>query len=73
MHDGFGLARARNMGADDATGEVLVFLDCDMVPEPQLVEAHARWHHVHERALTLGFRRHVDFDGITPEIGRAHV
>ena len=66
VHDGFGLARARNMGAASATGEVLIFLDCDMVPEPELVEAHARWHHVHERALTLGFRRHVDFDGITP-------
>ncbi len=66
VHDGFGLARARNMGAASATGEVLVFLDCDMVPEPELVEAHARWHHVHDRALTLGFRRHVDFDGISP-------
>ena len=65
-HDGFGLARARNLGAAHATGEVLVFLDCDMVPEPGLVEAHARWHHVHDRALTLGFRRHVDFEGITP-------
>ena len=66
VHDGFGLARARNLGAAAATGEVLIFLDCDMVPEPGLVEAHARWHHVADRALTLGFRRHVDFDGITP-------
>lgn len=66
VHDGFGLARARNLGAAAATGEVLIFLDCDMVPEPGLVEAHARWHHAHDRALTLGFRRHVDFDGITP-------
>ena len=66
VHDGFGLARARNLGAADATGEVLIFLDCDMVPEPELVEAHARWHHAHDRALTLGFRRHVDFDGIAP-------
>ena len=66
VHDGFGLARARNMGAAAATGEVLIFLDCDMVPEPGLVEAHARWHHGHDRVLTLGFRRHVDFDGTTP-------
>ena len=44
--DGFGLARARNLGAERASGEILVFLDCDMIPEPQLVEAHARWHHV---------------------------
>ncbi len=66
VHDGFGLARARNLGAAAATGEVLVFLDCDMVPEPGLIEAHARWHHVADRAFTLGFRHHVDFDGITP-------
>jgi len=64
---GFGLARARNTGAADATGSILVFLDCDMVPEPHHVEAHARWHHLDDRILTLGFRNHVDFSGITPD------
>lgn len=59
--DGFGLARARNLGAEKAVGEILIFLDCDMIPEPQLVEAHARWHHVHKFSLTLGFRHHADF------------
>jgi len=63
---GFGLARARNTGAAAATGSILVFLDCDMVPEPHHVEAHARWHHSDDRILTLGFRNHVDFSGITP-------
>ena len=62
---GYGLARARNRGADSAHGEVLVFLDCDMVPEPRWLEAHARWHHVVDDAVTLGFRSHVDFEGIT--------
>ena len=61
---GFGLARARNTGAAAANGEILLFLDCDMVPEPQWIEAHARWHHVVDDATTLGFRCHVDFDGI---------
>ena len=37
QRDGFGLARARNLGAERASGEILVFLDCDMIPEPQLV------------------------------------
>ncbi|MDX1509870.1 MAG: glycosyltransferase [Nitriliruptorales bacterium] len=67
---GFGLARARNTGAKAASGEILVFIDCDMVPEPWHVEAHARWHHVASDALTIGFRRHVEFDEITPEMVR---
>ncbi len=69
---GFGLARARNTGAAAADGDILVFLDCDMVPEPAWLEAHARWHHCVADALTLGFRRHVDFEGVTAaEIDRA--
>ena len=61
---GFGLARARNNGACAAQGDVLVFLDCDMVPEADWLTAHARWHHAASDLLTLGFRHHVDVDGI---------
>ena len=61
---GFGLARARNNGARAAQGDVLVFLDCDMVPEADWLAAHARWHHAASDLLTLGFRRHTDVDGI---------
>jgi GT2 family glycosyltransferase len=61
---GFGLARARNLGARVSGGEVIVFLDCDMVPERQHLEAHARWHHVCSEAVTIGARCHVDFTGI---------
>ena len=65
--DGFGLARARNLGAEKAAGEILIFLDCDMIPEPQLVEAHARWHHLNRFCLTLGFRHHADFSNFSAE------
>ena len=63
--NGFGLARARNLGAKHATGKILVFLDCDMIPETQLVEAHARWHQVNKFSLTLGFRHHADFSEVS--------
>jgi glycosyltransferase involved in cell wall biosynthesis len=61
---GFGLARARNNGARAAQGDVLIFLDCDMVPEADWLAAHARWHHAASDLLTLGFRHHVEVDGI---------
>ena len=53
---GFGLARARNNGAKAAAGSILLFLDGDVVPHPDLLTAHARWHHAVTDALTLGFR-----------------
>lgn len=67
---GFGLARARNLGARRAEGQLLIFLDDDMVPEPSHVEAHARWHHVACDAVTLGFRRHVDPERFPPALLR---
>ena len=61
---GFGLARARNNGARAAAGDIIVFLDCDMVPEAEWLASHARWHHAACDVVSLGFRKHVDFDGI---------
>lgn len=61
---GFGLARARNNGARAANGEIIVFLDCDMVPEAGWLASHARWHHAASDLLSLGFRCHVDVAGV---------
>lgn len=63
--DGFGLARARNTGAAAAQGEVLVFLDCDMLPVRGFVSAHLA-HHTDVLSVVVGWRTHVEVDGIGP-------
>jgi len=40
-----GPASARNAGVQEAAGEYIVFVDDDLVPEPRLLEEHARSHH----------------------------
>ena len=62
---GFGVARARNTGAQAAAHDILLFLDSDMLVESDWVSAHARWHHVVADALTAGFRAHVAVDDLT--------
>lgn len=67
--EGFGAGRARNLGSAHAAGEILVFLDADMVAEPQLVTAHVRWHQQVRDAVVIGPRWHaplrdLDLDAI---------
>ena len=64
---GYGLARARNLGARNAKSDIIVFIDCDMIPERQHLAAHARWHHAAKNLITIGFRFHADFDDLTPD------
>jgi GT2 family glycosyltransferase len=58
--DGWGRANALHTGAQHSTGEVIHWLDADMVVYPSHVEAHARWHHQVPYAVTLGWKRFVD-------------
>jgi GT2 family glycosyltransferase len=59
VHDGFGLARARNAGAAVAEGSRLIFLDADMVPEPDFVSAHVHALADIDYLVSIGDRRHV--------------
>jgi len=47
-----GLAAARNRGAAEATGEILLFLDDDMIAELDLVQQHASFHAAGADAVT---------------------
>ena len=57
----------RNDGAAAAQGDVLAFLDGDMIADPWWLESHMRWHHVTDSALVLGFRDHIDPDWLSEE------
>ena len=63
---GFGLARARNAGARAAAHDILVFLDGDVIPEAELLAAHARWCHAVSDVLTQGFCAFAPMHGIDP-------
>ena len=69
--DGFGAARARNLGAEKAGGDFIVFLDSDMLPEPGWLEYHARVHHHCRWLVCVGPRTHVDRTSLDPELIRS--
>lgn len=49
-----GAGAARNAGAEQASGQVLLFLDADIVATPGLIEAHWMAHQRHPRAIVVG-------------------
>lgn len=58
-----GAAAARNYGATRARGELLVFLDSDVVPDATLLHEHLESHQRNQRALVVGRSRAVPVDG----------
>jgi GT2 family glycosyltransferase len=49
-----GPALARNAGAARAVGDILLFLDDDVEPMPEVVQAHARFHLAHQNSVAIG-------------------
>jgi GT2 family glycosyltransferase len=62
--DGFRVAAARNLGASAATGDVLLFLDADTVPEPGYLTHMARLPALAPETVVVGRRRHADLAGL---------
>lgn len=65
-HIGFTPGRCRNTGILEASGEIIVSLDFDMICPRSFIEAHLRWHHVTDRVASFGMRRFIDVDHIEP-------
>ena len=65
---GWGRAHACHAGALAASGEVVHWLDADMLVFPDHVEAQLRWHHVADYLVTIGYKRLVGTWSLTPEL-----
>ena len=63
----FGAGRARNAAACRASGDLLVFLDADIVPERQVVACYARWFVDRSDVLAMGLCRFADMEELTDE------
>jgi GT2 family glycosyltransferase len=59
----WGRAHACHTGATLADGDVIHWLDSDMVVFDEHVEAQLRWHHLADYLVVLGYKRFVDFTG----------
>ena len=54
-----GLAAARNLGIRATRGEIVLFIDDDTIPDPDLLEEHWRMHERHDRLVVMGWVHHV--------------
>lgn len=64
-----GLARARNAGIARASGKRIIFIDDDVLPLPNFVEEHMRWHDRYPEAIVRGaVIKAQSFDTLPPPI-----
>jgi glycosyltransferase involved in cell wall biosynthesis len=66
---GFRAGQARNMGIARAVGDIVVFVDDDVLVRPDFVAQHVRAHAAHEaeRRVVIGYRHRTDhFAGVAP-------
>lgn len=71
VSDGWGRGAARQSGALAATGEVIHWLDSDMILAREHIEAHMRWHHLMDYAVVIGDIKFVTSADFSPDDGVA--
>jgi GT2 family glycosyltransferase len=60
--DSWGRAHACAVGAEAADGDVIHWMDADMIPYRHHIEAQMRWHHLIDYAVVLGHKMFVNPD-----------
>ncbi len=55
-----GLARGRNVGLERARGDIILFMDDDVLATPGLLSAHSRFHRAHPDSICRGVAINVD-------------
>lgn len=68
----WGRAEACRVGALAAEGDVVHWLDADMVPDRDEVAQQSRWHHVAQDAVVLGHKLFVDAERL-PEASEVYL
>lgn len=64
-----GLARSRNVGIERARGEIILFMDDDVLATPNLLSAHVRFHERHAHSICRGAVINVaSFDNLPPAV-----
>ena len=63
----FGAGRGRNAAARAASGDLLMFLDADIVPERQVVASYARWFVERSDVMAMGLCRFADMEELTDQ------
>jgi len=62
---GYRLSEIRNKGVQAANHNHIIILDCDMLPEPTLVESFMQYAHVSNNCVMIGGRRYVNTDHLS--------
>jgi GT2 family glycosyltransferase len=63
----FGAGRARNAAASRASGDLLLFLDADIVAERQVVACYGRWFRQRSDVVVTGLCRFADLNTLTDD------